>query len=194
MVIGEDFVWAHVPKAGGEATNAMFRLFPDLVIEIDEAHKPGQHRRFQDLGPDAETKDLVLNIRRLPSWILSWSLYVGSRKRGVDPFMSPFEMAASRRPDRVINNYTQHGEYAISHWLRMENLPNDFLAFVGTRREVTDEELSGVTGTERVNEMAYDRNLHHWFSSAHIELMYDRNPRWRELEEDLYGDTLIDLF
>ena len=32
MVIGEHFVWGHMPKTGGEATRAMFALLPELIV------------------------------------------------------------------------------------------------------------------------------------------------------------------
>ena len=36
LLVGERFVWAHLPKAGGDATAAMFRLFPHLIVHADD--------------------------------------------------------------------------------------------------------------------------------------------------------------
>ena len=41
MVIGEHFVWGHMPKTGGEATRAMFALLPELIVYLTpEANMP----------------------------------------------------------------------------------------------------------------------------------------------------------
>ena len=40
----------------------------------------------------------------------------------------------------------------------------------------------------RVNELAYDKRIDHWFTSAHIRLMYLRNPNWAAVEAAVYGD------
>ena len=67
MVIGEHFVWGHMPKTGGEATRAMFALLPELIVYADESHTFEQHTTFVEREEKVRGKMLALNIRRLPS-------------------------------------------------------------------------------------------------------------------------------
>ena len=46
MVIGAGFAWAHLPKTGGDATLAMFRVFPDLVEFADPDDSNDKHAQF----------------------------------------------------------------------------------------------------------------------------------------------------
>ena len=88
MVIGEDFAWAHLPKTGGDATLSMFRAVP----------RPGRVRRSRGLQRQARAtfaaraqqirgKLLVMNFRRLPSWVLSRAQHVS--RRGIYPDYEP---------------------------------------------------------------------------------------------------------
>lgn len=78
MVIGHGFVWAHMPKTGGDATQALFALLPHLVEQADphiywKKHDPFSVREREaniDLTTDRRR---ILNIRRLPSWMLSYT-------------------------------------------------------------------------------------------------------------------------
>lgn len=67
---------------------------------------------------------------------------------------------------------------------------DDFLAFMRTQVEVTPEKEETVRQLPRVNELTYDKVIDHWFSSAHIRLMYVQNPVWAVVERAVYGDSL----
>ena len=66
MVIGEGYAWAHLPKTGGDATLAMFRLFPDLVEFADPEDTNDKHAQFHSRARLIRGKLLVMNFRRLP--------------------------------------------------------------------------------------------------------------------------------
>jgi hypothetical protein len=66
----------------------------------------------------------------------------------------------------------------------------DFLAFMRTQAEVTPEREEIIRRLPRVNELEYDKVIDHWFSSAHVRLMYLQNPVWAAVERVVYGDTL----
>ena len=78
MVIGNGFVWAHMPKTGGDAIHALFALLPHLVEHADppiywKKHEPFSVREREaniDLTTDRKR---ILTIRRLPSWMLSYT-------------------------------------------------------------------------------------------------------------------------
>jgi hypothetical protein len=195
MIIGRDFVWAHLAKAGGEMTHALFNVFPDVVEFADDAHTLAQHTAFEDRPEQVAGKRRVLNIRRLPSWMLSFHVWKSVNGLLPDftpsPMLSPHEIADSNVADAFLARY-RPPEGGIDVWLRTEHLVDDFLAFVRERTEVTDAHLATVRQLPRVNELVYDKRISHWFSSAHVRLMYVRNPAWATVEAAVYGSTLAD--
>jgi hypothetical protein len=74
----------------------------------------------------------------------------------------------------------------------MEYLREDFLAFVSDLTDVSALRRLRVRRVGRVNEDTYNHSLRSWFRDSHLELMYDRNPLWTELERKVYGGTLLD--
>lgn len=81
MIVGQRFVWEHMPKTAGDATATMFGMLPDLVQYADELdsltkHEPYAKRpeaaEFERSGP----RQRVVNIRRLPAWMFSVAQHV----------------------------------------------------------------------------------------------------------------------
>lgn len=72
VVVGRQFVWLHLGKTGGDATYHMFRQVPELIVRADGPKSPAKHDT-----PDIRQSELlssldrIMNIRRLPSWLLS---------------------------------------------------------------------------------------------------------------------------
>src|SRR6185503_7074059 len=71
MVITERFAWAHLPKTAGDATAQMFAAVPGLVLYQAPLDSNEKHDGFWVHADAIEGKLRVMNIRRLPSWILS---------------------------------------------------------------------------------------------------------------------------
>jgi hypothetical protein len=193
MIIGRDFVWAHLGKAGGEMTHALFNLFPEVIEFADEVHTADQHTPFQDRADQLAGKRRVLNIRRLPTWMLShhvWkSVYGLAPHFKPSPMLSPFEIADSGIADRFLAHYRPPEDPRIDVWLRTEHIVDDFLAFIREYADVTETHLETIRELPRVNELVYDKALDHWFSPAHVRLMYLRNPEWAIVEAAVYGET-----
>ena len=194
MVIGKSFAWGHLGKTAGETTGELFQLFPELVVTADRIGTQEQHTSFLDRRSEIRGKELALNIRRLPSWMLSYHMH--RAKWGVypafepQPMMSPLEIAQDDVADEHLAHFTGGGELKIAHWLRVEHLAHDFLAFVGQYLEVSAARREQVTQFRGVNAAIYNREVDHWFSAAHISLMYRSNPQWAAAEEAVYGGTL----
>ena len=131
----------------------------------------------------------MLNIRRLPSWVLAFSVH--KALHGVEPRFqrgpmdSPRQMARSQDPDRRLGTFLQGG--AISHWIRVEHLKEDFLSFITHYAEVSDHRRLAVQRLAPENTAAYDRDLGHWFSDSQIALMYENNPLWAKVEQQVYS-------
>ena len=82
MVIGDEFVWAHLPKTAGDCTHQLFRLI-GLKDFVDNVRLRKKHDTFaqreKETGLDLTTRKRIMNIRRLPSWLLSEAKH---RERG----------------------------------------------------------------------------------------------------------------
>lgn len=192
MVIGKDFTWAHLAKAGGEMTHALFKLFPEVIEFADKAHTVAQHTAFEDRPDQVAGKQRILNIRRLPSWMLSfhiWKSIVGLLPDfEQSPMLSPHQIAESNVADAFLARYLQPDGPQIDVWLRTEHIIDDFLAFIGNHAEVTPDKEQAARQLPRVNELVYDKAIDHWFTSAHLKLMYLNNPEWAAVELAVYGD------
>lgn len=192
MVIGRDFVWAHLAKAGGEMTHALFGLFPEAVEYADKAQTVEQHMAFEDRLDQVADKQRVLNIRRLPSWMLSfhvWKSVIGLLPDFEEsPMLSPHQIAESNAADAFLARYREPDNPQIDTWIRTEHMIDDFLAFIADHAEVTPEREEAARNLPRINELVYDKAIDHWFTSAHIKLMYVNNPEWAKVEAYVYGD------
>jgi hypothetical protein len=192
MVIGERFAWAHMPKTGGMATAEMFQLFPGLIQHGDFEEDNTKHTVFSAREDMVRGKTLAMNFRRLPLWALSRGQHVSRWGRWPDyepiPMPSPEELANSDWPDGRLALYTDGGRFEIDRWIRMERLAEDFLDFVSDYTDVTEEQRRAVLRLPMVNAHDYDHDLASWFTPDQIDRMYERNPAWAAVEQELYGD------
>jgi hypothetical protein len=194
MVIGERFAWAHLPKAAGSTTQELFRLFPELVQFADPDDGNDKHAPFRDRSEQVQGKILALNIRRLPTWVLSRAQYVARWGVWPDyvpiPMDSPKALSESSFPDSRLQLYMDDGRLSIDRWLRVERLQEDFLSFVSDFCEVDPERRAQVVATRPVNTQSYDREVDSWFTPEQLRTMYESNPVWAEFERKLYGDLI----
>jgi hypothetical protein len=191
MVIGERFAWAHLPKTGGTATVELFQLFPELIVHGDFEDTNEKHTRFDERPKEVEGKQLAMNIRRLPFWVLSRAQHVSRWGRFPEyepiPMATADELAESDHPEERLRLFTDGGRFQIERWIRMEHLVDDFLAFVSQFTDVSDERRAAARKVPQLNAHDYDHNVAAWFTPAQIERMYERNPSWAAFERELYG-------
>jgi hypothetical protein len=196
VIIGQGFAWGHLGKTGGHTTWELFQLFPETIVFADRLGHERQHTPFPARLSKIQGKDLALNIRRLPSWMLSFHMHVAKFGDYPDyrprPMVSPHEMALSDVADRQLAEFTDHGRLEIDQWLRTEHLLDDFLSFISRYVDVSPERRSRIASFEQKNVGEYDRRLPHWFSSAHVALMYKSNPGWAAIEQKIYAESWID--
>jgi hypothetical protein len=194
MIIGEAFAWAHMPKAGGDTTRAMFEAIPRLVIYADPPNSNAKHTLFSARRDAIAEKALLINIRRLPSWVLSYCQYTALHGLYPDfnpgPMLSPREMSESTLGDRHLLWFTDEGRLEISFWLRTEHLIGDFREVVSRFTVLSEPEQAAVEAIGVKNSLAYDRHLSSWFTPDQVDRMYNANPWWAELETTLYGGIL----
>ena len=196
MVIGDRFAWGHLEKTGGDATLQLFEQVPQLVRFADPVDAHDKHRSFAAREAEVRGKVLALNLRRLPTWILSKAQHAA--RHGTHPdyepwyMASPHEMASSKEPDERLAAFTGGGRFQVDRWLRTEHLAEDFLSFVAELGPVSKAQRRAITDLARVHGSAtqgYDHRIEHWFTPAQVRAMYERNPVWAALEHRLYGDA-----
>jgi hypothetical protein len=197
MVIGERFAWGHLQKTAGDATLALFELFPDLIGYADPRNVEEKHAPFATRAADVDGKLLAANIRRLPDWTLSWAQHrarYAKRPNGRPVAMnSPHQMAEVPRADKRLSILTGDGRYKVDRWIRMENLVEDFSEFISEFTNLTDDDRDRIWKTPPINTLDYDHDIRHWFTPAQVRRLYRNNPLWASVEERIYCDlALID--
>lgn len=193
MVISERFAWGHAKKTGGDAALAYFMLFPQLIQYADDVNSPAKHTSFAERLDQVKGKQLVLNIRRLPAWVLSWAQhkakYPIDASGQVTPLPSADEMAETREPDGLLHRWTHGGKLTIDRWLRMEYLAWDFLDFIAAHAEVSEAQRTAILRMGIVKQREYDHEVSRWFTPQQIERLYANNPKWAALERLVYPDA-----
>ncbi len=196
MVIGDRFAWAHLPKTAGDATARMFAVVPGLVCFADPADSNDKHLPFFAREPEVTGKLLVMNIRRLPAWMLSGAQHKSAH--GVHPeyrpmpLQTPDEIAEQTDADDLLRWMTDHGRFAVDRWLRAELLPVDLLSLLSELGVLTNAVEERVRAVGWVNAGDYDHRLDRRFTVAQIRRMYERNPDWAAIEREVYGDVVCE--
>jgi hypothetical protein len=194
MIIGEEFAWAHLPKAGGDTTHAMFGAVPRLVLHADPSDSNAKHTLFSERRDAIAGKSLFMNIRRLPTWMLSYCQYTSLNGLYPDftprPMFSPREMAESGIGDQHLSWFTDEGRLEIACFLRTEHLVADFMEVVSRFAALSDAERAAVEEIGVRNSLDYDRDLRSWFTPDHLDRMYNANPVWARVEKNLYGEIV----
>lgn len=191
MIIGERFAWAHLPKAGGDATHAMLASVPGLVRFADPPDSNDKHLPFFAREAEIAGKLLVMNIRRLPAWTLSGAHHKAAH--GVHPDYRPLplesedEMTGKTDADDLLRWMTDHGRFAVDRWLRTESLEQDVLALLGELGVSSGRVRRRIRAVGRVNEGAYDRHELVHFSEDQLRRLYELNPIWAGIERRAYG-------
>jgi hypothetical protein len=196
VVIGRRFAWAHLPKTGGDATSRMLAGVPRLVRFADPPESNDKHMPFFGREAEVAGKLLVMNIRRLPAWVLSGAQHKASH--GVHPEYRPLplesfdEITSHTDADDLLRWMTDHGRFAVDRWLRAECLEEDVLTLLQDLGELTPVARTAVLGVGRVNEGGYSRELEGDFTAAQIARLYALNPVWGQIERRVYGALPID--
>src|SRR5258708_22817441 len=108
--MAEPFVWAHLPKTGGDATREMLCAVPGLVRFDDPPDSNDKHMPFFGREEEIAGKLLVMNIRRLPTWTVSGAHHKATH--GEDPHYTPQplptveEMASSTDAEDLLRRMT----------------------------------------------------------------------------------------
>jgi hypothetical protein len=195
MIVSQRFVWAHIPKTGGDATAAMIARVPRLVLLADHPLDNAKHLPFAERRGSIDGKLLVANMRRLPAWALSHARHV--ERYGAFPDyrpagrQEPDEVAARSAADELLESIV--GDFEVDRWIRQEHLTEDLVGLLREVAGLTPEEEDAIRSVGRVNDQ---RSLvqrirppspERFFTTEQIEALYASNPRWAEIERRVYG-------
>ena len=193
MVVSERFVWAHIPKTGGNATATMLAHVPRLIVMADHLQDHAKHLSLDLRRGSIEGKTLVANIRRLPAWALSYARHL--ERHGQWPDYEPVALhppgvvAAAGTADGWLDEVV--GGYTIDVWIRQEHLADDLVRFLRETAGLTDAEEESIRSVGLVNSpRPRIRRLpspERFFTPDQIDTLYASNPRWAELERRVYG-------
>jgi hypothetical protein len=194
MIIGDTFLWLHLPKTGGTTMNQIFRqlAIPGIAIDPDgERCKHDSVALRQSQGSwRAGGRARFITARRLAAWLLSdWKhkrrhcglpdlafepvrcgLYYSLRLGGVwvaaDWWLRYFEVDATVTA------------------LRLESLVDDFNARLLPLLPATTPPLQA---PPRLNAAPLQNNAEALFSPQDLAVMRVVNPLWSQWESRLYG-------
>lgn len=214
MVIGQDFVWAHMGKTGGDSVHKMFEAISKrYIVFADDVRKPDKHfsftKREADMGIDlTQSRKRILNIRRLPSWALSYG-YHKQHRQGV-----PFDkqkllegiVAVRKRqvalPDGSLGQETDYSTIdqilknqmceRVDYWIRTEYLAQDFITVMSHFVTITWWQRLRIKWTHRNSNSKYDKDIMSHFSKEDLKKLYAACPLWAEIEKQCYGSLLCD--
>ena len=190
MVITKTFVWAHLPKAGGDTVATVLALFPEIIEFADPLVGRAKHTRFHDRPDMVAGRQRVLCIRRLPAWQVSYSVFKSRHglKDGPQPMDSRETMITGGAADRNLAPFLENGRVWPDRWIRVENLIDDLLGLLEEHQvEVAPKKLKKIQSLKPQNVgKNYERDLSAWFTDEMISRMYEHNPLWREAEERAY--------
>jgi SAM-dependent methyltransferase len=173
----------------------MLEAIPGLV---EWAHSPdsnAKHDPFTRHAAAISGRLRVMNIRRLPSWVLSMANHraVHGSWPSYEPHPMPSadEMAESTEADDVLRYMSDGPRFPVQKWLRKEHLADDVAALLEHFGELTEAAQAAIASVP-YRAKAYDHDLGSTFTAEQIRRMYTLNPGWAEVERRVYGD-LYDL-
>lgn len=187
MITTPKFVIGHIPKTGGDAVKqicaAVFETGLEHDYSIDSLFSETKHRGFSGDEPCR-----VLGIRRLPAYALSHAYH--RHILGGERLWTPDKTVDVCNADAALKEFTQDFKLDIRYWIRQEFLRDDliwlFRAFYPAQFSARHRHIINNCPTKSA--MTYNHDVSNFFTTEHIYALYERNPRWAELEQELYTE------
>ncbi len=207
MVISDRLAWGHIPKTGGDITHAYFSQFQtQLKLEIDNLGLPNKHDYFAMRNID-DSRILLLNIRRLPSLILS-VVHHKINYDGANIIDFKKDILEKTNPDNSNIDYSTYADTTllamtsfgdrklkISKWLRCENILEDFTDFIVDWVDYSRQQIKEMLEPIHVKDFnSYDHEISKYWTSDEIKIIYKNNPLWASVEKEVYGDLLYESY
>jgi len=192
MIVGESFVWLHMPKTGGTTMNRLFREYNKGNIVVDSDGEKGKHDsislREAQSGWRAGTRKRYITIRKLEKWLISDWLH--------KKYHYGIEGSIDKMRQGLFYSLREGGTWLPADWwlkyfdidkidaiLRLEHLEEDVYSLM----------RDDVPGIERIKvDFKCNRakirfpGEYRAFSADDQKVIRDNNPMWAAVEEDIY--------
>lgn len=212
MVVGDRFAWGHIPRTSGDAARTYFLIAArQNALAVTDYCNHKKHDPFY-LRPECAGKDLILNIRRLPSFLLSWAAFIAKNGIYPDGVIVPFPANPAftdkasgyaaeplyklglwgpfaTLPDRYLALFAARGA-EVKHWLRAESLQSDFFDVMTDYLDLSGPVVEEVAAATTKTPLDYDHDVWGHFTRREVGTMYANNPRWAAVELKVYGSLL----
>jgi len=203
MVVSESFIWLHIPKTAGDATELMFRELEHPWRLIDPHTDPRKHATLAEARervPEVRSLPVIANLRRLPELVLSY--YHHQRRHapqdalpdgscfGDLSFREYLRFVIAHPEDQtfdwILNHYLSGEEP--DRWLRVSSLAASFIEVIGGYLPIP-EAVRGRIRSISANVGTYGdkTELRSWYHPKEIEALYRNCPRWARTERQVYG-------
>ena len=203
MIIAKHWIWLHVPKCAGTATERIlqhaFATDPSVIFDPVGPDRPViwhdtlADRAARDPGFAPAGRAVVANLRRLPHWLLS-RVHFEVQRYGAPAVIGREVLLSGRfrpvprgvpKPLRSADDELARYLPGVTRWVRSERLAEDISAAFGMQVAPRD-------GRRRVNATRQDyvRDPAFWFTAEELAGLYAANPLWARLEAELYGGLL----
>lgn len=205
MIITQDYIIGHLPKTGGHALAYMMHkagINFECPFEFNEKQSisiptENKHKLFSELTKEEiGNKSLYLVIRKLPSWLLSYTIhqakhyninYKGNlEKTGIlktyskefkkkqIQILPPDFICYSILPDYILEQFL--GSFSASiKFLRMEYLQKDF-------EKEFNIKLPSISNFHSYNTANYQK----YWNKTTTKILRNNNPIWSDLQSKLY--------
>lgn len=194
MIWTPKFVVGHIGRTGGDAVK--FLMHATLLagqgeheelesdLKITGLFNDDKHRPFDGSEPMR-----VLGFRRLPSWIMS----IRNHHRVYARVDIGDAEACSHMTngDDELRRFTDNGTWDVHYWLRCEYLRDDICSLLTKvySARFTNRMKAVLYSAETKAAVPYNHNVFDFFNAEQLYQLYDKNPRWAEIEYRLYGST-----
>jgi hypothetical protein len=204
VVISEKFVWLHLGKTGGNFTHYLFQeylaehllhidLISDSIKHIGLANANIKYPQYNLLE-----KDLILNIRKLPSWIISNNRHKIRAKnikeektlqKIIDWSNMGLVYIDEKQDINDLNSWIKPDELLLfcirdkypKFFIRTEYLIEDFNKIIS--QYIPDIKINNGIKPMNVNK----DTISFCIEKQNIENVYSTNPIWADLENKLYS-------
>ena len=143
-------------------------------------------------GISLRNKRVIANIRRLPAYVVSKVHFTEQLNPDIahdrKHLLTGHFMEADGTPNYADNLLKIYDFKNIDHWIRTENLKEDFVSVFGQFLDMSGVDLSRLS--EKINATDYSRDLGKWYSRRDMARLYRKNPLWAKLERKVYGNLL----
>lgn len=196
MIIGENFLWLHLPKTGGTTMNGLFRDLAIPGVHVDPDSQRIKHDSValrEQSGPwRAGSRQRFITIRRLDQWLMSdWK----HKRRHCNLPDLPWEPVRHG----LFYSLRLGGVWvAADWWLRYFDLTDSVIALrldslIGDINQhllpLLPESLGPLQATPRLNAAPPQSYSEAVFSADDLEVLHAVNPIWSAWQHRWYGQV-----